>query len=94
MTMIDRTNYFAKPCENRTDKNGPRIDGGIIKFWAKKPAALAAAKALGLSPKDVKIVHTRFQVGYAICNPHFMDQGGFYTHFGYEQAMARLGVAA
>lgn len=47
-------------------KGGFRIDGSVVRFWARKPQALAEAKRLGFKAGAVVRVHTRFQIGYSI----------------------------
>lgn len=55
-----------------------QIDGGKVKFWARKADALKAAKSIGWQAKDVQPVHTRFQAGWAIAIWHM--PGEFLSH--------------
>lgn len=43
-----------------------RIDGSKVRFWALKREAIAAAKAIGWTAKEVSSVETRFCGGWAI----------------------------
>lgn len=49
--------------------HGPRVDGAKIRVFARKGEAVKAAKALGLPPRCVCPLQTRFQIGYGVfCN--------------------------
>lgn len=45
---------------------GFRIDGSVTQFWATKPKAIAAAKAIGWPVNSVQPVYTRFQKGWGL----------------------------
>lgn len=66
-------------------KGGFQIDGSIVKFWGRKPHAVAGARAIGWPVGSVELVHTRFQIGYALRQAH----GGFLTKTGYDALLAR-----
>lgn len=63
-----KTSIFTKGGiqDNRPSIHGPRIDGSIIHFFAKKSQANAFAKRIGIPLKNVCHVQTRFQLGYTI----------------------------
>lgn len=60
-------------------KDGLKIDGSVVQWWATKAQAIAGAKAIGWPAKSVTRVHTRFQIGYALRQTF----GGIVTKTGY-----------
>lgn len=57
--------------------NSVRIDGSVVRFWALKRDAMAAAKSIGWPASEVWAVHTRFAAGFAIHD--FGSDAGFLT---------------
>ena len=65
--------------------HGPKIDGSVTKFWAKKAVALAAAKAIGWPRDSVTRCHTRFQLGWSL---HWgILKPGLITHKEYAELL-------
>lgn len=62
-----------------------RIDGSKTIFWARKRAAIAAARAIGWRASDVHEVHTRFCIGWAIHQPVI---GGWMSRERYAELLA------
>lgn len=58
---------FGESCVH----DGWRVDGNQVWFCALKRDAISVAKRLGWRAKDVTKVHTRFCVGWAICDGRF-----------------------
>lgn len=71
--------------QGRPAQRGSRIDGSKTIFWGVKRRAIAAAKAIGWRASDVREIHTRFQIGWAIHQPVI---GGWMTRERYAELLA------
>lgn len=64
--------------------DGFRVDGSVVRFWLTKKTAVRAAKGIGWPVRSVTKVHTRFQVGWALCDTRFgaLSRDGYATLVG------------